>query len=916
MKPMTHANTHKKYRKWIQNLFILALLSSCNSKITSPLSPPRERISLNNGWTFFKYDSEKTADSLCYDLRPEIKEIQEARPADQEPTAPEIMTADNHVLKPYILPTGNEFLADSSKHYKRPQGDPGSNFPFVQYDFDDSAWEQVNLPHDWAINGPFMEGWNAKVGGGMGRLPSDGIAWYRKKIDIPISDQGKSIYLDLDGAMSYAIVWVNGHLVGGWPYGYSSWRVALTPYLNFGAPNQIAIRIDNPNHSSRWYPGGGIYRNVWLVKTHSLHIDHWGTRITSTDVSSASAIISMDVKLKNTSGQKMPVEILTKIYESEDLNKVITSFPIQSCTVDAYHTSLFSSKVTLQNPKLWGPPPTQSPNLYVAVTEVKNNGQIIDRYETTFGVRTISYDANKGIFVNGEKIYIQGVNQHHDLGSLGAAFNVKAAKRQLTMLAEMGVNAIRLAHNPPAPELLDLTDKMGFLVVDEMFDGWQRKKNPHDFHLIFDDWYEQDVRAWVRRDKNHPSIIIWSTGNEVGEQYTGISGAEISKRLKLIVKEEDPTRPVTASMNYAKPDMPLPETLDVISLNYQGEGIRNAPAYAHLKGINTAPLYPKFHKTFPDKVILSSENAAALSSRGTYIFPVTERISAPVSDSTGGDSKNMHVSAYELYTAPFGSSADKVFASLDQHPYVAGGFVWSGWDYLGEPSPYYLARSSYYGVIDLAGFKKDRFYLYQSKWRPNFPMAHILPHWNWPDRIGKKTPVHVFTSGDEAELFLNGKSMGRKKKGAYEYRLRWDTIKYNPGTLKVIAYKNGQKWAEDSVTTSMAPHQLKIETVSTQMIANGEDLCFVTVQVVDAKGIPVPTANNEISFEISGPGVFIASDNGDPSDMTSFGSSKRNAFNGKILAILKSTNTPGIIQLTARASGLQSAQINIHSVIQ
>ncbi|GLB51869.1 beta-galactosidase [Neptunitalea chrysea] len=880
------------------------------------MSPPRERISLNNGWTFFKYDSEKTADSLCYDLRPEIKEIQEARPADQEPTAPEIMTADNHVLKPYILPTGNEFLADSSKHYKRPQGDPGSNFPFVQYDFDDSAWEQVNLPHDWAINGPFMEGWNAKVGGGMGRLPSDGIAWYRKKIDIPISDQGKSIYLDLDGAMSYAIVWVNGHLVGGWPYGYSSWRVALTPYLNFGAPNQIAIRIDNPNHSSRWYPGGGIYRNVWLVKTHSLHIDHWGTRITSTDVSSASAIISMDVKLKNTSGQKMPVEILTKIYESEDLNKVITSFPIQSCTVDAYHTSLFSSKVTLQNPKLWGPPPTQSPNLYVAVTEVKNNGQIIDRYETTFGVRTISYDANKGIFVNGEKIYIQGVNQHHDLGSLGAAFNVKAAKRQLTMLAEMGVNAIRLAHNPPAPELLDLTDKMGFLVVDEMFDGWQRKKNPHDFHLIFDDWYEQDVRAWVRRDKNHPSIIIWSTGNEVGEQYTGISGAEISKRLKLIVKEEDPTRPVTASMNYAKPDMPLPETLDVISLNYQGEGIRNAPAYAHLKGINTAPLYPKFHKTFPDKVILSSENAAALSSRGTYIFPVTERISAPVSDSTGGDSKNMHVSAYELYTAPFGSSADKVFASLDQHPYVAGGFVWSGWDYLGEPSPYYLARSSYYGVIDLAGFKKDRFYLYQSKWRPNFPMAHILPHWNWPDRIGKKTPVHVFTSGDEAELFLNGKSMGRKKKGAYEYRLRWDTIKYNPGTLKVIAYKNGQKWAEDSVTTSMAPHQLKIETVSTQMIANGEDLCFVTVQVVDAKGIPVPTANNEISFEISGPGVFIASDNGDPSDMTSFGSSKRNAFNGKILAILKSTNTPGIIQLTARASGLQSAQINIHSVIQ
>ena len=324
---------------------------------------------------------------------------------------------------------------------------------------------------------------------------------------------------------------------------------------------------------------------------------------------------------------------------------------------------------------------------------------------------------------------------------------------------------------------------MGFLVVDEMFDSWERKKTPLDFHLIFQDWHEQDLRALVRRDRNNPSVIMWSTGNEVGEQYTGVDGAKLAQKLRDIVKEEDPTRLTTVSMNYAKPDMPISEISEVINLNYQGEGIRNAPAYAHLEGINTPPLYPAFHKAFPEKTIISSENAAAVSSRGTYIFPVANEISAPVSDEAGGDPENRYVSAYELYTAPFGSSADKVFKSMDEHPYVAGGFVWSGWDYLGEPTPYYTSRSSYFGIIDLAEFKKDRFYLYQYRWRPDLPIAHILPHWNWPDRNGKVTPVHVFTLGDEAELFLNGKSLGRKIKGKYEYRLRWDDVIYEPGEL-------------------------------------------------------------------------------------------------------------------------------------
>ena len=367
----------------------------------------------------------------------------------------------------------------------------------------------------------------------------------------------------------------------------------------------------------------------------------------------------------------------------------------------------------------------------------------------------------------------------------------------LNFSGKWACNAIRMAHNPPAPELLRLTDRMGFLVVNEIFDVWKRRKTPLDFHLIFPDWHEQDLRALVRRDRNSPSIIMWRYGNEVGEQYTGEEGAALSGRLHEITRVEDPTRFTTTSMNFAKPDTPMPATMDVISLNYQGEGIRNAPAYSHLRGITTPPLYPAFREAFPGKVIISSENAAALSTRGEYLFLVTSEDSAPVAYGAGGDPVRQFVSAYELYTAPFGSSSDKVFASLERHPYVAGGFVWSGWDYLGEPTPCYNSRSTHYGIIDLAGFKKDRFYLYQSHWRPELPVAHILPHWNWPERMGRITPVHVFTSGDEAELFLNGRSLGRKKKEEDEYRLRWDDVAYEPGELKVVAYRKGETWAEN-----------------------------------------------------------------------------------------------------------------------
>lgn len=901
--------------EFIAIVFIVYLFQNCISKPSSP----RSKILLDSGWRFYKYGTNEVPDSLIYDLWPEVTEVKDDKDADSKPTEGVQLASSNMSLKAWVLPTGNKFVKNKSKYYQRPNGKPGKDFSFVQADFNDNNWEDVEIPHDWAVKGPFYQGWNSVVGGGMGRLPSEGVAWYRKKLFISAGDSAKAIFLQIDGAMSYSMVWCNGNLVGGWPYGYNSYQVDLTPYVVFGLENQIAIRIDNPNHSSRWYPGGGLYRNVWLIKTEKVHVDQWGTYITTRNVSALKVTIDLSVSIANSSNKDANIELMTKIYElgsdGEILKKVISKFEKQRVNITAGQVSTIHSSTEVQNPKLWGPPPTQFPNRYIAQTSIYHDGKLSDVFDTMFGIRTVRMDSDSGIFVNNEHIYIQGVNQHHDLGALGAAFNKRAAERQLELLREMGCNAVRLAHNPPDPQLLDLTDSMGFLVVNEIFDCWERKKTPLDFHLIFPDWHEQDVRSFIRRDRNHPSVIMWSLGNEVGEQYTGSEGASIAQRLYDIAKDEDPTRPTTISMNYAKPPMPLPKVMDIINLNYQGEGIRNAPAYAHLKGINTPPSFPLFHNFCPDKLILSSENAAAVSSRGEYSFPVTDLISAPVSDSTGGNTEKNHVSSYELYTVPFGSSADKVFASLEQHPYVGGGFVWSGWDYLGEPTPYYLSRSSYFGVIDLAGFKKDRFYLYQSHWRPDYPMAHILPHWNWPEREGEITPVHVFTSGDEAELFLNGESLGRKKKGKYEYRLRWDDIVYNPGELKVVAYKNDSIWARDEVKTFGSPSKLSIVADRSTILADGKDLCFITVEVQDKDGNFVANANTQIQFAIEGAGEIVATDNGDPTDMTPFPSHYRNAFNGLVLVIIKGQKgQKGKIKISATSKGLDSSVIEVNSL--
>lgn len=861
---------------------------------------PRERIRIDQDWRFQRGDPAGNSVDLRYDVRPAVERSADGKVADAEPeAAAAVAVGTARVLKPWILPTANAFIADPAKHHVRPAGDPGSDVAYVRSDYDDKGWTRVTLPHDWAIAGPFL-----KDGpyGGMGRLKSWGIGWYRRTLDIPAKDKGKSIFLDVDGAMSYATVWLNGKLIGGWPYGYNSWRLDLTPHVVPGGRNQLTIRLDNPGESARWYPGGGLYRDLWLTKTAPVHVGQWGSIVRTPTVSAERAEVTLALTIDNDGTKPAQVEVASELYALDAMGKrtgdvVARVAPLRQ-TVAARGSARFDGSTMLTNPRLWGPPPTQSPNRYVALSTVRVNGRVVDRYETPFGVRDIRFAGTQGVLVNGQPVRLNGVNNHHDLGAIGAAFNVRAAERQLEILREMGVNAIRMSHNPPAPELLELTDRMGFLVIDEVFDSWERKKTPLDFHLIFPDWHEADLRAMLRRDRNHPSIMLWSVGNEVGEQYTGEDGAKIARELVSIVRQED-TRPATSAMNYAKADMPLPAEMDVININYQGSGIRTLPGQ-----------YPAFRAKFPDKVLFESESASALSSRGEYLFPVSGSLSGPVRPGSGGDPDTHQVSAYELHASDFGSSADREFAAMDQNPGVAGEFVWTGFDYLGEPTPYYTSRSSYSGIVDLAGFPKDRYWLYQSRWRPELKFAHILPHWSWPGREGQVTPVHVFSSADEAELFVNGVSQGRLKRAPYAYRFRWDFVTYQPGEVKVVTWKDGQPWATETVATTGPATALKASVDRARIAGDGRDLAFVTVDVVDAQGRISPRAKNPVRFRVEGAGELVATDNGDPTDLTAFPSAVRNAFNGKALAIVRAAKA-GPITLIAEADGLAPTRVAI-----
>jgi beta-galactosidase len=840
----------------------------------------REQILFNEGWLFAKDDPADTGDALSYTN-----------------------------AKPWLLPSAAPFTSHNTNvaNARRPEGNLGAHVTYTQPDFNDIAWRKLNLPHDWAIEGPFKQ----EYPGETGKLKWWGAVWYRKHFTLPAVDASKRIYLDVDGAMSYASVWVNGQFAGGWPYGYSSFRVDLTPFVKPGAKNVIAIRLDSPGESSRWYPGSGIYRNVWLVKTDPIHIAQWGVTVTTPEVTREKATIKVAVSVANNSAKAAQLNVRTALFRlnpdgkrAETAEAVLTASGVD---VAAGATGTSASTFTIGKPAIWS---LTQPNRYVALSQVEHEGKVVDEAEAPFGIRTFEFTADKGFFLNGEHVPLNGVCNHHDLGALGAAFNVRAAERQLEIMQAMGVNALRTSHNPPAPELLDLCDRMGIVVMDESYDTWQGRKIRNDYHRLFPDWAEADLRAMVRRDRNHPSIIMWSTGNEMPDQRNQ-RGVDISKRLTAIVKEEDPTRPVTAGCNH-----------DVAGFN----GFQNT---VDVFGYNYKPhLYEKFRATNAAIPLIGSETASTISSRGEYFFPVSADKSRGLAD--------FQVSSYDLYAPPWAMVADREFQFQDQLPFVGGEFVWTGFDYLGEPTPYNSdlsnlnnysnaedkaraekelaemgkirtpSRSSYFGIVDLAGFPKDRYYLYQARWRPELPMAHLLPHWNWPDRVGQVTPVFVYTSGDEAELFLNGKSLGRKQRGQYEYRLRWNDVVYQPGELKVVAYKNGKKWATDVMKTTGSATKLMLAPDRETIIADGKDLSFVTVTVADKNGLLVPRSKNPIKFKIEGPGEIVATDNGDATSFESFQAPERRAYNGLALVIVRAkAGDPGKITLTAEADGLK-----------
>ena len=773
-----------------------------------------------------------------------------------------------------------------------------------QPDFQDASWKEIRLPHDWAIEGPF----DPKLNPHTGALPTFGTGWYRKAFTLPAAAQGRYFSIEFDGAMYNSTVWLNGHELGGRPYGYIGFTLDLTPYLHYGAQtNVIAVRLTPEDHSSRWYPGAGIYRNVWLDVTGPIHVAHWGTYVTTPEVSDEKAPVVVKTTIRNQGDKAADVMLQTSLLDAA--GKAV-SRATDAVSVPAGGTAIQPTTLTVTHPQRWD---LDHPYIYTVVSEVVENKKAVDRYETPVGIRTIAFDKEKGFLLNGQAHKIQGVCDHHDLGALGAAVSRRATERQLEILKGAGVNAIRTSHNPPSPELLELCDRMGLVVMDESFDMWLRPKVPNGYSKFFNEWSERDVRDMVDRDRNHPSVIMWSIGNEIPEQGSP-DGAAMAHRLTGFFHNEDPTRPTTSAFN-----------------NWQG-AIRNKLAdEVDLPGFNYQPMhYAQILKEHPNWIIFGSETASCVSSRGTYHLPV-EKYEKHAS---------LQISSYDIIAPAWAMCPDPEFAEQDRFPNVLGEFVWTGFDYIGEPTPFFNggnsmqtdwpARSSYFGMVDLAGFPKDRFYLYQSQWTKK-PMVHVLPHWNWAGREGQAIPVMVYTNAEEVELFLNGKSLGRKKrfgepieipvggnvsqdhKFVTKYRLEWQ-VPYAPGALKVVAFQNGKQVAEDERRTAGAPARVKLSADHSTIAADGNDLSFVTVRIEDKDGNLVPEAANLVHFQVTGAGRIEAVDNGNAATVEPFQADHRKAFNGLALLIVRSNGAQGRIAVTATSEGLAqgTAEITAH----
>ena len=764
-------------------------------------------------------------------------------------------------------------------------------------EFDDSSWQDVTVPHDWAIYGPFSReidlqpnrDSSAVMTGRTGGLPYVGCGWYRRTFSVP---EGKRVNLLFDGAMSQAKVYVNGRQACFWPYGYNSFHTDVTDLVAPGE-NVLAVRLENLPQSSRWYPGAGLYRNVHLILTDEVHIPVWGTHITTPKVCADYASVRLETLVEGADGNR--VDILTKIYDPS--GKEVAS---SSKNLMVREGSPLLQTFTVPSPSLWSP---ESPALYSAETTVSVDGRTADRYVTSFGIRTIEYVPEKGFLLNGEVRKFKGVCNHHDLGPLGAAVNVAALRRQITMLKDMGCDAIRTSHNVPAPELVSLCDRMGMMMMVEAFDEWDVAKCANGYHRFFDEWAEKDMVNMLHHYRNNPSVVMWSVGNEVPSQSTA-DGWKTAKFLQDICHREDPTRPVTCGLSAVKTSLRngFIDIFDIVGINYHPWD------------------YLKVYDAVGQGLVLGSETGSTVSSRGVYKQPAVKRFSTPDADHQSN--------AYELDACTWSNIPDVDFAMQDDYPWVIGQFVWTGFDYLGEPTPYdndsWPNHSSVFGIIDLASIPKDRFYLFRSQWNKSEHTLHILPHWNWKGMEGKEIPVHVFTDSPSAELFLNGKSLGVRhkqeqekslglQKGDYEprYRLMWD-VPYTPGELEVVAYDNdGKVEGRKTVRTAGRPHHLVLEADRTVLSADGKDLAYVTVSVVDRDGNLCPLASNLLSFSVSGQGSFKAAANGDPTCLTPFQSRSMPVFSGKLSIILQSGTTAGEMTLTVKGKGLGTSILSV-----
>lgn len=758
------------------------------------------------------------------------------------------------------------------------------------------GWQSVVLPHDWSIAYNFSDKYPTTPN--QGALPA-GIGWYAKKFHLPQNYKNKTVHIDFDGVYRNSEIWINGHYLGKHPNGYTSFRYELTPYLHWDAQeNTIVVKVDNSlQPESRWYTGSGIYRNVWLSVTDKIAIAHWGTFIQTDlqkDNNHLKAIVHVKTTIDNASNTTQTIQVRNTLLDTDgkiitsktSTNKVLTSPIGTSNTVD--------DALTIVDPKTWAP---STPTLYSMQTTIwDDKGRLIDSSSTSFGVRHIAFDRENGFSLNFEPLKILGVCMHHDLGVLGSAVNARAIERQLQILKNMGCNAIRTSHNAPAPELLDLCDKMGFMVMDEFFDMWAKKKNKYDYHLDFPKYYSGDLTAQVLRDRNHPSVIMWSIGNEIREQFD-TSGIRWARTLATLVKSLDTSRPITSAlteMDTTKNHIYQSHELDVLGWNYNEK------------------MYPSFLEKYPGQKFIASETVSALESRGHYDQTSDSVVFWPASSKdkfVKNGNPDYTVSAYDRVAAYWGSTHEATWKLIKKYPFLSGEFVWTGFDYLGEPTPYpYPARSSYFGIVDLAGFPKDVYYMYQSEWSHQ-DVLHLLPHWNW--KQGEPIDVWAYYNhADEVELYLNGKSLGVKKKTGDDLHVSWK-VAFQPGILKAVSRKKGIIVLTTEVKTAGKPYSIKLLADRTIIQPDGRDLSFVTVQVVDKDGVPVPDANNQIAFSVNGAGSIVGTDNGCQTDLISLKSPVRNAFNGKCLVVVQSKEHEGKIRLTAQSRGLKTREITI-----